>query len=115
MISADQCGPCADRVRLENGFIGITRLVLLDSMLLCFTALTFCAYAWFRNQSAQPFSWKWKLSLVCTGVGIGCVSSVKWVGFFITALVGLMTIEELWSMLGDTRMPKVSARLCCST
>lgn len=76
-------------------------------MLLCFTALAFTSYAWFRNQSNRPFGRTWRLSLVLTGVGIGCVSSVKWVGFFITALIGLLTIEELWSMLGDPRMPKV--------
>lgn len=76
-------------------------------MLLGFTALAFTSYAWFRNQASQPFSRTWRLSLVLTGVGIGCVSSVKWVGFFITTLVGLLTIEELWGMLGDPRMPKV--------
>lgn len=76
-------------------------------MLLGFTALAFTSYAWFRNQASQPFSRTWRLSLVLTGVGIGCVSSVKWVGFFITTLIGLLTIEELWGMLGDPHMPKV--------
>jgi dolichyl-phosphate-mannose-protein mannosyltransferase len=91
---------------IENGFIGITRLILLDSMLLGFSALTFTSYVWFRNQSHVPFSAKWKTALITTGVGIGCVSSTKWVGFFITALIGLLTIEELWGMLNDRSMPK---------
>lgn len=34
-------------------------------------------------------------------------SSVKWVGMFGTALVGLYTIEELWTKFGDLRMSKV--------
>lgn len=76
-------------------------------MLLGFTALAFTSYAWFRNQSSRPFGRTWRLSLVMTGVGIGCVSSVKWVGFFITTLIGLLTMEELWNMLGDPRMSKV--------
>lgn len=79
-------------------------------MLIGFTAATFAAYAWFRNQSDKPFQYKWKLSLSLTGIAIGCVSSVKWVGFFVTALVGLLTIEELWNMLGDEKMEKVNQR-----
>ena len=44
--------------------------------------------------------------MIGTGFFIGCVSSVKWVGFFVTSLVGLLTIEELWNMLGESRLPK---------
>ena len=36
------------------------------------------------------------------------MSSVKWVGFFVTALVGLYTIGDLWVMLGDLKMPKLT-------
>lgn len=97
----------ATSMLLENGFIGITRIILLDSLLLAFTSLTFYCYALFRNQNRLPFERKWKVSLVATGVAIGLVSSVKWVGFFVTAFVGLMTIEELWAMLGNPRMSKV--------
>jgi len=39
-----------------------------------------------------------------TGASIGCVTSVKWVGMFVTALVGLYTIEDLWEKFGDLRM-----------
>lgn len=96
----------ATMVLLESGLIGISRLILLDAFLLCFTALTICGYATFRNQ--RPFSAGWHGALLVTGVGIGCVSSVKWVGFFPTALVGLLTIEELVGMLhGPGRVPRL--------
>lgn len=45
--------------------------------------------------------------------------SVKWVGLFAVALVGLYTIEDLWDMLGDLKMPKKTylmhwvARILC--
>lgn len=43
-----------------------------------------------------------------TGLSIGCVCSVKWVGFFVTAIVGLYVLEDLWEKFGDLRMPAVS-------
>lgn len=76
-------------------------------MLICFTSMTFLCYSTFRNQE-RTFGWQWWVSLVATGASIGCVSSVKWVGFLVTALVGFMTIGELWGMLGDLKMPKVT-------
>jgi dolichyl-phosphate-mannose-protein mannosyltransferase len=35
------------------------------------------------------------------------ISSVKWVGFFAMATVGLYTIEDLWEKFGDLKMPPV--------
>lgn len=49
--------------------------------------------------------------MIMTGLSIGCVISVKWVGFFVTALVGLYTAEDLWEKVGDLRMPKVGLRV----
>lgn len=61
-----------------------------------------------------------------TGFSIGCVTrcvfifvkpsvtqdnsalSVKWVGLFVTCLVGVYTIEDLWDKFGDLKMPIVS-------
>ncbi|KAJ3316742.1 Protein O-mannosyltransferase 2, partial [Blyttiomyces sp. JEL0837] len=33
---------------------------------------------------------------------------VKWVGLFAIALVGLHTIDDLWDMFGDVKMPKIA-------
>lgn len=38
----------------------------------------------------SAFSFKWWLWLAMTGVSIGIVSSMKWVGFFATSLIGLV-------------------------
>jgi dolichyl-phosphate-mannose-protein mannosyltransferase len=94
-------------VLFENSYTTISRFILLDSMLLLFTFTTVFCMIKFHNQRHDPFSPEWGLWLMFTGVSIGCVCSVKWVGFFVTALVGLYTIEDLWNKFGDTRMPKV--------
>ncbi|KAJ3021845.1 Protein O-mannosyltransferase 2 [Thoreauomyces humboldtii] len=54
---------------------------------------------------SAPFSRGWWLWIFATGVSLGAVASVKWVGLFAIALVGLHTIQELWEMLGDLKMP----------
>jgi dolichyl-phosphate-mannose-protein mannosyltransferase len=94
-------------VLFENSYTTISRFILLDSMLLCFTFTTVLCWAKFHQLRNDPFSPEWGFWLMMTGVSIGCVCSVKWVGFFVTALVGLYTIEDLWRKFGDLRMPKV--------
>ena len=94
-------------VLFENSYTTISRFILLDSMLLFFTFTTVFCWAKFHNQRHDPFSPEWGLWLFMTGISIGCVCSVKWVGMFGTALVGLYTIEDLWNKFGDLRMSKV--------
>jgi len=36
--------------------------------------------------------------------------SVKMIGLFVTALVGVYTIEDLWDKFGDTKMTWVSVQ-----
>ena len=43
--------------------------------------------------------------------GFSKYPSVKWVGLFVTALVGLYTIEDLWDKFGDLRMSAVGVLL----
>ncbi|KAJ3372297.1 Protein O-mannosyltransferase 2 [Allomyces arbusculus] len=109
----------ASMVLFDNAYTVISRFILLDSMLLFFTVLSFYCFTKFANLQNQPFSLDWWLWLVNTGVSLGLVSSVKWVGFFVVAVVGLYTLENLWDLFGDVSMPKATyikhwvARIVC--
>ncbi|KAF8227100.1 glycosyltransferase family 39 protein [Tricholoma matsutake] len=99
------CHLVALMVLFDVGWLCISRFILLDSMLLFFTFLTVFCLTKFHNQQYQSFSIDWWLWLLMTGFSIGCVTSVKMVGLFVTALVGLYTIEDLWDKFGDLKMP----------
>lgn len=92
---------------LENGLLTQSRLILLDSPLIIFTAFTVLAWTCFTNQheqgSQKAFQPSWWFWLIATGVGLGATVSVKWVGLFTIAWVGSLTIVQLWVLLGDTR------------
>ncbi|EKV12568.1 Protein O-mannosyl transferase [Penicillium digitatum PHI26] len=79
-------------VLCENSYATISRFILLDSMLLCFTFTTTMCWARFHRLQRDSFS------LEC----------VKWVGFFCTALVGLYTVDDLWNKFGDLKMPRLA-------
>ncbi|KAE9969078.1 hypothetical protein BLS_005516 [Venturia inaequalis] len=91
----------------ENGLITQSRLILLDSPLVIFTALTALSWTCFTNQHEQgpakafrPLWWFW---LAATGIALGATVSVKWVGLFTIAWVGSLTLLQLWVLLGDTK------------
>ena len=95
-------------VLCENSYATISRFILLDSMLLFFTFTTTLCWARFHALRRESFSAEWYFWLGLTGLSIGCVCSVKWVGLFCTALVGIYTAEDLWNKFGDLEMPFVS-------
>ncbi|OHE96124.1 dolichyl-phosphate-mannose-protein mannosyltransferase [Colletotrichum orchidophilum] len=92
-------------VLCENSYTTISRFILLDSMLLFGTVATVLCWAKFHNQRNDAFEPEWFFWLFMTGISIGCVCSVKLVGLFVTSLVGLYTIEDLWTKFGNTKMP----------
>ncbi|KAJ3347750.1 Protein O-mannosyltransferase 2 [Entophlyctis luteolus] len=93
-------------VMLDVALLLISRMILLDSLLLFFTSLSCYCFVVFRNyQRTEPLSIRWHIWMALTGISIGCTLSVKWVGLFAIALVGLCTIEDLWVMLGDLKLP----------
>ncbi|KAG7839745.1 hypothetical protein KL942_003356 [Ogataea angusta] len=93
-------------VTLETSYTTLGRFILLDSMLLFFTVATVFSMARFHNQNrdeANSFSRKWWKWLLLTGICIGCTCSVKMVGLFVTALVGIYTMVDLWVKFGELR------------
>ncbi|KAG0259714.1 hypothetical protein BGZ95_004598, partial [Linnemannia exigua] len=95
-------------VLFENSIVTQSRLILLDSPLIFFTAFTALAWTNFHNQRKDPFSDDWFLWLFLTGLGLGMSGSVKWVGLFIIATIGTSTINQLWVLWGDLKItPRV--------
>ena len=96
----------ADDHNVENGLITQSRLILLDSPLVAFTAFTALSWTCFTNQHEQgpekAFEPTWWFCLSMTGLCLGATASVKWVGLFTIAWVGSLTILQLWVLLGDT-------------
>jgi dolichyl-phosphate-mannose-protein mannosyltransferase len=102
-------------VLFDNAWLVISRFILLDSMLLFFTFTTVHGLVMFHHYQKESFTEMWWFWLSFTGISIGCVASVKWVGLFATALVGYYTIEDLWDKFGDLRMPvRTYARHWCA-
>lgn len=90
-------------VTLELCYVTLGKFILLDSMLLFFTVLTIFCFSRFNNfnNSENEFSRKWWKWLLLTGVAIGCTCSVKMVGLFVTTLIGIYTVVDLWNKLSD--------------
>jgi len=96
-------------ITFENGMITQSRHILLDSPLIFFTALTTFLWTGFCNEDKhEPFTESWWTWLTLSGLSLGAVVSCKWVGLFTIATVGVSTIYQLWTLLGDLR---VSSRL----
>ncbi|KAF9909488.1 hypothetical protein EC991_008470 [Linnemannia zychae] len=91
-------------VLFENSLVTQSRLILLDSPLILFTAFTALAWVNFHNQRQNPFSDDWFIWLFMTGVGLGLSGSVKWVGLFIIATIGTSTLNQLWTLWGDLKV-----------
>ncbi|ORX81804.1 glycosyltransferase family 39 protein [Basidiobolus meristosporus CBS 931.73] len=88
-------------VTFENSYTAQFRHILLDSPLVFFTALTILAWVHFQNQLTTPFTAKWWFWLTATGVSLGLTGSVKWVGLFLYATIGVSTLAQLWDLIGD--------------
>lgn len=93
-------------VIFELSFVTLGKFILLDSMLLFFTVSTVFTFVRFHNERFNSFGRKWWKWLLLTGISIGCTCSVKMVGLFVTSLVGIYTVVDLWNMYGDSTLSR---------
>ena len=108
-------------ILFDNALIAQSRLILLDSFLVFFTALTIYFWVRFANLDAEgrAFTPGWWRYLTLTGLSLGAVVSCKWVGLFTIATVGLGTLRQLWLLLGNLKvtprmlMKHFAARTLC--
>uniref|UniRef100_UPI00358ED439 protein O-mannosyl-transferase 2 n=1 Tax=Myxine glutinosa TaxID=7769 RepID=UPI00358ED439 len=88
----------------DTGLLTLSQYILLDPILLFFIMTAMYSMARFQQCHNSPFSRRWWLWLASTGVTIFGAMSVKFVGFFLVALVGSRTARDLWLILGDLRL-----------
>lgn len=89
----------------ENALVTQSRLILLDSYLVLFTALTGLFWVLFDRQRHRPFTWQWNTALFGLGASLALAASCKWVGLFAVVAVGLYTLVDLWAIFGDVKVP----------
>ncbi|KAI7898413.1 glycosyltransferase family 39 protein [Cokeromyces recurvatus] len=87
----------------DNAMVTQNRLILLDSMLVVFMLATIYCYVKFRKLRHVSFSIEWWGWLTLTGVFMALTVSVKMVGLFLVALIGLSVIYDLWMLLDIKR------------
>merc|ERR1719323_2149284 len=88
----------------DIGVLILNRYILLDPILLFFISGSFFAMSQFRTIQ-EPFSSSWWIWLTVTGAMLAGAISVKFVGLFIVLYVGIFTIGQLWTILGDLSKP----------
>ncbi|KAF9098564.1 hypothetical protein BGX23_005867 [Mortierella sp. AD031] len=86
---------CAIFVTFENAMITQSRFILLDAPIMLFMGYTMLAWINFYNHRNRPFTRGWWFWLIQTGFSLFLSSSVKWVGLFNIATIGLCVLKYL--------------------
>ncbi|EPX74722.1 O-mannosyltransferase Ogm1 [Schizosaccharomyces octosporus yFS286] len=89
----------------DNGLITMSRYVMIEIPTLFFMGLTSFCWMYYENQQKNPFSLKWHLSLLSTGISLGLVISTKLSGLFTLIWLLVLAVFHLWNLLGDLSVP----------
>lgn len=94
-------------ILLDVGMLTLNQYILLDPILLFF--MTAASLGMVKvtkfTEARESFTGAWWCWLLFTGTMLACTISVKFVGLFVVLLVGLHTINDLWTELGDLSRP----------
>ncbi|KAG0208726.1 hypothetical protein BGX28_000424, partial [Mortierella sp. GBA30] len=86
---------CAVLITFENAMITQSRFILLDAPMMLFMGYTMLSWINFYNHRNRPFTRGWWLWLLQTGFSLFLSSSVKWVGLFTIATIGVCVLKYL--------------------
>ncbi|CAN2390589.1 O-mannosyl-transferase 1 [Pristimantis euphronides] len=95
-------------ILFENALLTQSRLVLLESILIFFILLAILSYLKFHShQQTSPFSGRWWLWLILTGVSGSSAVGIKYFGIFSYLLVLALAGVHSWQLLGDQKLSYV--------
>ncbi|KAF8955182.1 hypothetical protein BGZ46_002710 [Entomortierella lignicola] len=86
---------CAVLITFENAMVTQSRFILLDAPMMLFMGYTMLSWINFYNYRNRPFTRGWWFWLLQTGFSLFLSSSVKWVGLFTIATVGVCVLKYL--------------------
>ncbi|XP_023228671.1 protein O-mannosyltransferase 1-like [Centruroides sculpturatus] len=87
----------------ENAILTQSRFILMESILMFFSALGIFCLLKFRKET-KPFTvgwWTWLLLMV---VSLTCATCVKYVGIFSGALAMAVLMWDFWNFLGNKKL-----------
>lgn len=96
-------------ILFENALTCQFRFIFLDAYLIFSSATAICCYLCFQNERKLPFSYKWWMYLIGTGIFLGLATSCKWVGLFTMATIGLSTFFDLWKLFSSPKLVSLSS------
>eukprot|EP00057_Strongylocentrotus_purpuratus_P031920 XP_786089.3 PREDICTED: protein O-mannosyl-transferase 2 [Strongylocentrotus purpuratus] len=106
-------------ILFDCGCLTLSQYILLDPILMVFISASVFSLVKFQSCQSNPFSPRWWVWMAVTGVLLACSFSVKWVGLFVILLAGATTALDLWKLLGDLNLTKMTllyhllARIVC--
>lgn len=89
----------------DNMCVVHSRLIMLDSPLLFFSAASLLCYLKFHKEFSRPFTKNWWIWLFLTGMSSLGAYSIKYTGIFTFITVGFLTGRDLWKLIGNHSLP----------
>lgn len=95
-------------ILLDVGTLTLSRHILLDPIMMFFIMMSTYSQLKFLSYRDRPFSSQWWIWLALTGLFLASSIGVKFVGLFIVLYVGILTVNDLWKILGNQTISLLS-------